>query len=77
MAKKVLILTTPGCGGCARVEKMLDQMNVKYDVVDITKSPDILQKYPVMSAPGIVISGRLVFTGVPKESELRKAVKKS
>ncbi len=74
---KVQILTTPGCSGCARVEKMLDQMNIKYDVVDITKNPEILQKYPVMSAPGIVINNKLVFTGVPKEDELRKAVKKS
>jgi len=77
MAKRVRILTTPGCGGCARVEKMLDQMKVKYDVVDITKNPEILQKYPILSAPGIVIDGNLVFTGVPKESELRKAMKKS
>lgn len=74
---KVQILTTPGCSGCARVEKMLDQMNVKYGVVDVTKNPKILQKYPIISAPGIVINGRLVFTGVPKENELRKAVKRS
>ncbi len=68
---EVQILTTPGCGSCARVEKMLDEMNVKYEVVDITQHPEMLQKYQVMTAPGIVIDGKLEFTGVPKEEELR------
>lgn len=72
---KVQILTTPDCSGCARVEKMLDGIGIKYEVIDITKNLDILQKYPVMTAPGIVINGKLEFTGVPKESELRKKLK--
>ncbi len=72
---KVQILTTPGCSGCAKVEKMLDEMKVKYEVIDITKNPEILQKYQVMSAPGIVINGRLEFTGVPSKEELKKKIK--
>lgn len=67
---KVQILTTPGCGGCAKVEKMLDGMKVKYTVIDVTKNQKILQKYPILSAPGIVIDGKLEFVGVPKEEEL-------
>ncbi len=70
--KKVQILTTPGCGGCAVVKKMLDGLKVRYEVIDITKNPAILQKYPVLTAPGVVIDGKLEFTGVPKEAELRK-----
>lgn len=72
---KVQILTTPGCSSCARVEKMLDEMNMKYEVIDITKNPTILQKYQVMSAPGIVIDEKLEFTGVPREEELRAKLK--
>jgi len=74
--KKVQILTTPGCASCARVEKMLDKMGVKYEIVDITKNPEMLQKYQVMSAPGIVIDGKLEFSGVPREEELREKVMK-
>jgi len=73
---KVQILTTPGCSSCAKVEKMLDEMKVKYEVIDITNNPKILQKYQVMSAPGIVINGKLEFTGVPKKEELEKKLKK-
>ncbi len=72
---KVQILTTPECSSCARVEKMLDEMKVKYEVTDITKNPKILEKYQVMSAPGIVIDGKLEFTGVPSKDELKKKLK--
>jgi len=32
---KIQILTTPGCGNCAQVKKMLDDMKVKYERADI------------------------------------------
>jgi len=70
----VQILSTPDCAGCAIVEKMLDDMSVSYEIIDITKTPDILQKYPIMTAPGIVIDGKLEFTGVPKKEELKNKV---
>ena len=69
---KVQILTTPSCSSCAKVEKMLDEMKVKYRVIDITKNPKILEKYQVMTAPGIVINGKLEFSGVPNKEELKK-----
>lgn len=69
---KVKILTTPGCSSCAKVKKMLDEMKVKYQVIDITKNPRVLETYQVMSAPGIVINGKLEFTGVPSKGELKK-----
>lgn len=72
---KVQILTTPGCGSCVKVKKILDGMKVKYEVVDITKNPKILEQYKIMSAPGIVIDGKLEFTGVPKRDALQKKLK--
>ncbi len=71
----VQILTTPQCTSCAAVERMLDKMGVKYELIDITKNPDVLQKYPIMAAPGVVINGKLEFVGVPKEQELAKKVR--
>ena len=73
----VQILTTPSCSSCAAVEKMLDKMGVKYEVIDITKNPEMLQKYPIMTAPGVVINGKLEFTGVPREKELAKKIRSS
>ncbi len=71
----VQILTTPGCTGCALVEKMLDELKVKYQTIDVTKKPEFLKKYPIMTAPGIVINGKLEFTGVPNKEELKIKLK--
>lgn len=30
---------------------------------DVTKNPEILQKYPIMAAPCVVINGKLEFAG--------------
>ncbi len=54
---------------------MLDEMNVSYDVIDVTEKPEYLEKYPVYTAPGIVINGSLEFTGVPKKEELAEKLK--
>jgi len=69
---KVQILTTPSCSSCVAVEKMLDRMGVEYELIDVTEHPEILQKYPIMTAPGIVIDGKLEFVGVPREQELAR-----
>lgn len=54
---------------------MLDKLGVKYEVIDVTKAPQILQKYQIMAAPGVVINGKLEFVGVPKEKELPRSLK--
>ena len=72
---KVEILTTPACANCSVVEKMLDEMGISYEVIDVTEKPEYLQKYPIYTAPGVVIDGKLEFTGVPKRKELIEKLK--
>ena len=72
MNHKIEILTTPGCSNCSVVEKMLDELNFSYDVIDVIEKPEYLEKYPIYTAPGVVIDGKLEFTGVPKKQELIK-----
>lgn len=71
----VIVLTTPGCKTCIILEKMLNEFKVKYQIIDITKKPEILKKYPILAAPGIVINGKLEFVGVPSKEQLRKKLK--
>ncbi len=66
----VEILTTPDCSNCSIVEKMLDEMGVSYNVIDVTEKTEYLEKYKIFTAPGIVINGNLEFTGVPKKKDL-------
>ncbi len=70
MIMKVEILTTPDCTNCSVVEKMLDEMKIPYEVIDVTEKSEYLKKYPIYTAPGIVINGKLEFTGIPKKEEL-------
>ncbi len=72
---KVEILTTPDCANCSVVEKMLDELKVSYDVIDVTEKPEYLEKYPIYTAPGIVINGKLEFTGIPKKEKLIKKLR--
>ncbi len=72
---KVEILTTPDCANCSVVEKMLDEMNIPYEVIDVTEKPEYLEKYPIFTAPGIVINGNLEFTGIPKKEKLIEKLK--
>ena len=51
------------------VEKMLDDLGVKYDVIDVTEKPEYLQKYSIYTAPGIVIDDKLEFVGIPKNND--------
>ena len=72
---KVEILTTPDCTNCSVVEKMLDEMKIPYEIIDVTEKPEYLEKYPIFTAPGIVINGNLEFTGVPKKEKLIEKLK--
>ena len=67
---KVEILTTPGCSNCSIVEKLLDEIGISYDIIDVTENPEYLEKYPVFTAPALVIDNKLEFTGIPKKQEL-------
>jgi len=69
---KVEILTTPDCSNCSVVEKMLDDLKVSYELIDITEKPEFLEKYPVFTAPALVIDDKLQFVGIPKKHELKK-----
>jgi glutaredoxin len=73
---KVQVLTTPGCSNCSVLEKMLDKLEITYDLIDVTEKPEYLQKYPIFTAPGLVINEKLAFTGIPKLDELEKKFSK-
>ena len=71
---KLEVLTTPGCSNCGILEKMLDKLGVNYDIIDVTEKPEYLKKYPIFTAPGLVIDDKLEFTGIPKNHELEKKI---
>ncbi len=69
---KVEVLTTPDCSNCKVLEKMLDELGISYDLIDVTEKSEYLKKYQIFTAPGLVIDGKLEFTGIPKLKDLKK-----
>ena len=78
MVKRVQILKTPGCASCATATDLIREIkkeeNLDFEIeeLDLTENPDLLQKYQIMVSPGIVIDGKLEFTGLPSEKKLRE-----
>jgi len=72
---KVEILTTPDCANCGILEKMLNDIGVSYEKIDVTEKPEYLKKYPIYTAPGLVLDGKLEFTGIPKKEKLVEKLK--
>jgi len=73
---KVQILTTPDCSSCSIAEKMFNDLGISFEVIDVTVHPEYLKKYPIFTAPGIVINGKLEFTGIPKKEKILDAILK-
>lgn len=74
------LLTMPGCTHCAAAKNILDRLlkefpGLKVSVTDVTEHPEAAQKHMLMSAPGIVVNGRLEFSGGVKEDALRKRIR--
>ena len=77
---KIDLLTMPGCGHCANAKQILEKVKPDFpelEVVihDITENPEIAQQYMLMTAPGVVIDGELVFSGGLDEKKLRERLK--
>ena len=74
---KLELLTMPGCAHCAAAKKTIEKIKgdfpeMSVEIVDVTENPEVAEKYMLMSAPGIVLNGKLEFTGGVTEEALRK-----
>ena len=74
----MLILSTPGCAPCAAAKKMLQtiakETPIQIEEMNALGHPELLAKYKFMAMPGIVIDGKLEFSGAPNEQELRERI---
>ena len=69
---KIKVITAPGCIKCHDLIGMLDAMSVQFQTIDITRHPKYLKKYMIMTAPALIIDGRLAYTGVPNHRRLKR-----
>lgn len=73
------IVTSPGCECCEDVKNYIkdvqkDFPDLEVEIIEVTtpKGQELVQKYTILSAPGIIINDKLEFSGETKEEDLRK-----
>jgi len=80
---KIQFLTMPGCHSCAEVKKTFNEImpefsnKVEVQEIDMTtpKGQELVQKYGIMSSPGIVINEKLFSTGGVNKEKLVERLK--
>ena len=76
---KLQLLTMSGCHTCAEDKKTIEEIQPEFpdleiEEVDITtpEGQEMVQKYSIISSPGIIIDAELLSTGdVNKENIIR------
>jgi glutaredoxin len=74
---EVEFITMPGCVQCAKAKAVIEKVkpdfsDMRVTYLDATEHPELIEKYKIMSAPGIIIDGDLAFTGGVSEAALRE-----
>jgi len=77
---KVEVFTAPGCGKCGKAKDVLEDIvntmnrDIEWREVDILKEMDYAVELGVLATPAIAINGELVFTALPSQKQLLKAL---
>jgi len=80
---KIQEVSTPGCSSCEAAKKVLEEeikdkfSNVKIEYVDMLseKGQKMVQKYSIMSSPGIIVNGELFSSGGLNKKKLIEKIK--
>lgn len=79
---KLQIITSPGCKCCEDIKNYIkdvqnDFPELQVDILSMTTplGQELVQKYNILSAPGIIINEKLEFSGETKEEDLRKKLR--
>lgn len=69
MSNKLTLIkrSTPSCPSCITMQLALEDANIPYDVIDITNSPEAIEKYNLSSVPVLLIEteeGQVKLNGI-------------
>jgi len=76
---KVTLISSPGCHHCLTVKATLEKMKNDYSdlvIEEINMTTDegqkLIQKYSILSSPGILINDEFFSMGIVSEEEFKK-----
>lgn len=64
----IQIVVTQTCSHRAKLEALLKQAGIAYEVVYVEEHPELMQQFNLRHSPNIVKDGRLVFRATPGQS---------
>jgi glutaredoxin len=80
-ALHVELIKTEGCSHCAQVKEILERLKPEYPGLKVEeilmttdKGMELVGKYGIMASPGVIINGKLAFTGGATEAQIRDAL---
>lgn len=80
----VVLVKTQNCMHCGQVKAILKKiqpdfpdLHVKEILMTTPEGQELIQKYSIMSSPGVIINGKLAFTGGGTEKQLREALQQA
>lgn len=78
MTLNVLVLRASDCRHCGQVVGILQRLRasefpeIEVQEASIVDHPELLEQYPIVASPGIVVNGKLVASGLVSEKVLRQ-----
>ena len=68
------LITTEQCPNCITVQAIMNDANIQYEIVEVSKNPEVAKKYSVRSAPTLVVQNGNDFDTYANESNIRAFV---
>jgi len=82
MTQNVLIevASAHGCSKCLKAKETVERMvsgmkSVVVKEVNIAENPEFAIKHGIFATPAVIINGKLQFTSIPNENDLKKYLK--
>jgi len=70
----IMLVTTEQCPNCVTVQTVMNEANIQYDIVDVSKYPEVVSRYSVRSAPTLIVKNGNEYSTYATESNIRAYV---
>jgi len=71
---RIMLVTTEQCPNCSTVCAFMNDANIQYDIMEVSKHPEVVSLYSVRSAPTLIVKNGNAFDTYSNESNIRAFV---
>ena len=71
---RMMLITTEQCPNCSTVQAFMNDAKIQYDILEVSKNPEVVSLYSVRSAPTLIVQNGSGFDTYANESNIRAFV---